>query len=117
MSMESSTTKATIRHDLFCGNSSREADSNKLLYSEQAEYRRGERLPWSSAAHGRKAQDSFDSLVSSMFMSLNSLDSKISPHSWHSTNSESSSRATICTRGCLHGSALFWGGGNLRRMA
>src|SRR5579864_4786034 len=42
-------------------------------------------------------------LFSSMFMSLNSLDSKISPHSLHSTNSESSSRLTICTRGCLHG--------------
>jgi hypothetical protein len=35
-------------------------------------------------------------------MSLNSLDSKMSPHSRHSTNSASSSRATICTRGCLH---------------
>src|SRR5450631_1438938 len=56
-------------------------------------------------------QDSFDSFVSSMTMSLNSLDSKISPHSLHSTNSESSSRATICTRGCLHGgmSLLFSG--------
>ena len=40
---------------------------------------------------------------SSMFMSLNSLDSKISPHSLHSTNSDSSSRLTICTRGCLQG--------------
>src|SRR5215813_13477268 len=38
-----------------------------------------------------------------MSMSLNSLDSKTSPHSLHSTNSTSSSRATICTRGCLHG--------------
>ncbi len=38
-----------------------------------------------------------------MFMSLNSLDSKISPHSLHSTNSESASRLTICTRGCLQG--------------
>ncbi len=36
-------------------------------------------------------------------MSLNSLDSKISPHSLHSTNSESASRLTICTRGCLQG--------------
>src|ERR1700721_3134202 len=35
-------------------------------------------------------------------MSLNSVDSKMSPHSRHSTNSASSSRATICTRGCLH---------------
>src|SRR4051812_23613150 len=43
------------------------------------------------------------SLVSSIIMSLNSLDSKISPHSLHSTYSESSSRETICTRGCLHG--------------
>src|SRR5579871_1733484 len=41
-----------------------------------------------------------------MFMSLNSLDSKISPHSLHSTNSDSSSRLTICTRGCLHGCFL-----------
>src|SRR5215470_11660431 len=38
---------------------------------------------------------------SSMAMSLNSLASKTSPHSLHSTNSLSSSRATICTRGCL----------------
>src|SRR3954465_15038238 len=45
------------------------------------------------------------SLVSSIIMSLNSLDSKISPHSLHSTYSESSSRDTICTRGCLHGCA------------
>jgi hypothetical protein len=37
-----------------------------------------------------------------MLISLNSPDSKISPHSRHSTNSSSSSRATICTRGCLH---------------
>src|SRR5205807_2188427 len=33
-------------------------------------------------------------------MSLNSLESKTSPHSWHSTNSASSSRATTRTRGC-----------------
>src|ERR1700737_1775202 len=46
-----------------------------------------------------------------MFMSLNSLDSKISPHSLHSTNSESSSRLTTCTRGCLHGCFMsrLWG--------
>src|SRR5471030_1198836 len=50
----------------------------------------------------QNTQDSFGSFVSSITMSLNSLDSKISPHSLHSTNSESSSRATICTRGCLH---------------
>src|SRR6476620_8873841 len=61
-------------------------------------------------------QDSFVSLVSSMVMSLNSLASKISRHSRHSTNSASSSRATICTRGCLHSgmSLLFsgsWDGG------
>src|SRR6267154_4588583 len=60
------------------------------------------------------AQGSLRSFVSSMIMSLNSLDSKISPHSLHSTNSESSSRATICTRGCLHGtmSLLFSGSGD-----
>src|ERR1700730_14044760 len=38
-----------------------------------------------------------------MLMSSNSLDSKMSPHSRHSTNSASSSRLTICTRGCLQG--------------
>src|ERR1700747_1231417 len=37
-----------------------------------------------------------------MAMSLNSLDSKTSPHSRHSQDSVSSSRLTICTRGCLH---------------
>src|SRR5882724_11687603 len=63
------------------------------------------------------AQGSLPSFVSSMIMSLNSLDSKISPHSLHSTNSESSSRATICTRGCLHGGMLLffsgsWDGGD-----
>src|SRR5271170_2486428 len=44
-------------------------------------------------------------------MSFNSLDSKTSPHSWHSTYSDSSSRETICTRGCLHcsGVTFFWG--------
>lgn len=47
--------------------------------------------------------DSSVNFVSSIIMSLNSLDSKISPHSLHSTYSESSSRDTICTRGCLHG--------------
>lgn|SRR5438132_1216482 len=47
--------------------------------------------------------DSSLNFVSSIIMSLNSLDSKISPHSLHSTYSESSSRDTICTRGCLHG--------------
>ena len=58
-----------------------------------------------------QAQGSFRNFVSSMIMSLNSLDSKISPHSLHSTNSESSSRATICTRGCLHGAmSLFFSG-------
>ena len=50
-----------------------------------------------------RAQISLSWVRSSMFMSLNSLDSKISPHSLHSTNSQSSSRLTICTRGCLQG--------------
>src|SRR5580698_2233072 len=50
-----------------------------------------------------KIQASSSGVCSSMFMSLNSLDSKISPHSLHSTNSDSSSRLTICTRGCLQG--------------
>ena len=40
---------------------------------------------------------------SSMAMSLNSLDSKTSRHSRHSTYSASSSRETICTRGCRQG--------------
>ena len=57
---------------------------------------------------GRGNYDSLGSLVSSMIMSLNSLDSNISPHSLHSTNSESSSRATIWTRGCLHGVMLLF---------
>src|SRR5690348_14268954 len=34
-------------------------------------------------------------------MSRNSSESKTSPHSWHSTNSVSSSRATTRTFGCL----------------
>ena len=50
------------------------------------------RISYSLASAGRE---------SSMAMSLNSLASKISPHSSHSTNSESSSRETIRTRGCL----------------
>ncbi len=47
---------------------------------------------------------------SSIAMSFNSLDSKTSPHTWHSTYSDSSSRETICTCGCLHCSGLtfFW---------
>src|SRR5580692_5982464 len=43
-------------------------------------------------------------------MSLNSAESKTSPHFWHSTNSASSSRATILTMGCLHLAVI--GGGN-----
>jgi len=46
------------------------------------------------------------SFVSSIAMSFNSLDSKTSPHSWHSTYSDSSSRETICTCGCLQCSGL-----------
>src|SRR5271155_1768015 len=50
------------------------------------------------------------SVLSSILMSLSSLDSKTSRHSRHSTNSASSSRLTICTRGCLQGCLLaFWG--------
>src|SRR4051812_48849169 len=61
-----------------------------------------------------QVQNSLGSFSSSMIMSLNSLDSKISPHSLHSTNSESSSRATIWTRGCLQGalSVFFSGSGD-----
>src|SRR5579863_8301490 len=50
-----------------------------------------------------------------MLISLSSLYSKISPHSRHSTNSASSSRLTIRTRGCLQGcflSALCGGEGD-----
>jgi len=49
------------------------------------------------------ASSSSASAFSSMLMSLSSLDSKTSRHSRHSTNSASSSRLTICTRGCLQG--------------
>src|ERR1700686_748458 len=53
------------------------------------------------------------SVLSSMLMSLSSLDSKTSRHSRHSTNSASSSRLTICTRGCLQGCLPeFCGRGN-----
>jgi hypothetical protein len=48
------------------------------------------------------------SFVSSILISLNSLDSKMSPHSLHSTYSESSSRETICTCGCLQSSRLIF---------
>src|SRR5205807_313235 len=58
-----------------------------------------------------RGQASLAGLRSSMAMSLNSLASKMSPHSRHSTNSASSSRATICTRGCLHsGMSLLFSG-------
>src|SRR5437660_479291 len=43
------------------------------------------------------------SIFSSIAMSWNSLDSKISRHSRHSTNSLSCCRATICTLGCGQG--------------
>src|ERR1700678_1192607 len=54
------------------------------------------------------AQDSeaSSSVRSSMLISLSSLASKTSRHSRHSTNSASSSRLTICTRGCLQGCLL-----------
>ena len=48
------------------------------------------------------------SFVSSILISLNSLDSNMSPHSLHSTYSESSSRETICTSGCLQSSRLIF---------
>ena len=56
------------------------------------------------------------SLVSSIVISRNSLDSKMSPQSMQTTNSASSSRETTCTRGCLQsfGEVLLaggWGGG------
>jgi hypothetical protein len=44
-----------------------------------------------------------------MAMSLNSAESNTSPQLWHSTNSASSSRATILTMGCLH-LVVIWGG-------
>src|SRR5258708_2618274 len=47
-----------------------------------------------------------------MLISLNSLEAKTSPHSRHATNSASSSRATMRTRGCLHfGRSIFIAGG------
>lgn len=51
-------------------------------------------------------------LFSSIAISRNSLDSKTSPHSLHSTYSVSSSRETISTCGCLHFSrrTLGWVG-------
>src|SRR5215469_12512895 len=67
-------------------------------YADQLQGRRRAENP-TSPYHATQISCSF--VCSSMFMSLNSLDSKISPHSLHSTNSESSSRLTICTRGCL----------------
>lgn len=68
------------------------------------------RREWISAvSKPSSAQPSF-SFVSSMSMSLNSLDSNTSPHSRHSTNSASSSRATTRTRGCLHGAMSFFCG-------
>src|SRR4029077_19209462 len=42
-----------------------------------------------------------------MAMSRNSVASKMSPHSSHSTYSASSSRETIRTRGCLQDSCIF----------
>ena len=58
---------------------------------------------------GRATGDVYSSslsFVSSILISLNSLDSNMSPHSLHSTNSESSSRETIWTCGCLQSSLL-----------
>ncbi len=54
---------------------------------------------------GVSARDSSSSIA----ISINSAESKTSPHDWHSTNSASSSRATILTIGCLH--LAFIGGG------
>ncbi len=42
-----------------------------------------------------------------MAMSSNSLESKTSPHSWHSTYSTSSSRATTRTFGCLQIGSMY----------
>ena len=47
---------------------------------------------------------------SSMAMSLNSAESKTSPQFWHSTNSASSSRATIFDDGMFAFGGHGWGG-------
>jgi hypothetical protein len=65
-----------------------------------------------SSARSEAAHSSSGSFFSSIAMSFNSLASKTSPHSWHSTYSDSSSRETICTRGCLHCSGLTFFGGD-----
>src|ERR1039458_8652745 len=99
--MESSTTRATM--GIEGGGSYRHApgsDTSRGLRTEQAETAE-RRLPPSRRSPRSSDQISLSWARSSIFMSLNSLDSKISPHSLHSTNSESSSRLTICTRGCL----------------
>src|SRR5712692_6811310 len=65
-----------------------------------------------SKSPAKASHSSSGSFFSSIAMSFNSLDSKTSPHSWHSTYSDSSSRETICTRGCLHCSRLTLFGGD-----
>src|SRR5207245_10893095 len=56
---------------------------------------------------GCLAQSSSLSSLALMVLSLNALDSNTAPHSRHSTNSESSSRDTMRTRGCLHSAMLL----------
>src|SRR5208337_3570203 len=102
--MESSTTRARIGiEEAGAGaggsHTSPGLHDNKPVRSQQDE----KRVSWLQSSLPRRAVQKSSRVRSSIFMSLNSLDSKISPHSLHSTNSASSSRLTICTRGCLQG--------------
>src|ERR1035438_4719564 len=101
--MESSTTRATVgigsggRYPHAPG-----SDSSRAILDGTSR-NRPQRLLGSHPQRQKRRQSSLSWVPSSIFMSLNSLDSNISPHSLHSTNSDSSSRLTICTRGCLQG--------------
>src|ERR1039458_8693309 len=99
--MESSTTRATVgigsggRYPHAPG-----SDSSRAILDGTSR-NRPQRLLGSHPQRQKRRQSSLSWVPSSIFMSLNSLDSNISPHSLHSTNSDSSSRLTICTRGQL----------------
>src|ERR1039458_2330092 len=111
--MESSTTRATVgigsggRYPHAPG-----SDSSRAILDGTSR-NRPQRLLGSHPQRKKRPQSSLSWVPSSIFRSLNSLDSKISPHSLHSTNSDSSSRLTICTRGCLQGCFMsrLWAGG------
>jgi len=103
----------SLRH-LFANEAGESGILNAKGDLSNARSRRGTETAWpnsekqlvSTTRRRAAAYSSSRPFRSSIAISLNSLDSNTSPHSLHLTYSESSSRETICTCGCLHWSGV-----------